>query len=77
MYARHLWLQNVALESGRENVVVEHSRSLCVAIATFLDTKGSIDCERIVVVVDDATSDDRSRKTAPQSSDIPFAAQNV
>ena len=43
----------------------------------FLDTKGSIDCERIVVVIDDATSDHLSRKTSPQSSQIPFAAQNV
>jgi hypothetical protein len=72
-----LWLQKVALESGRENVVVEHCRSLYVAIAAFLYTKGSIDCERIVVVVDDATSDVLSRKTAPRSSGIPFAAQNV
>ena len=72
-----LWLPKVALECGRENVMVEHSRSLYVAIATILDAKGSIDSEHIVVVVDDATPDHLSRKPAPQSSEIPFAAQNI
>ena len=74
---KHLWLQKITLKCGRENVVVEHSRSLYVAITVLLNTKDSIDRERIVVVVDDATSHHLSGKTAPQSSEIPFAPQNV
>ena len=74
---KRLWLHKITHKCGRENVMVEHSRSLYVAIATFLDAKASIDSERIVVVVDDATHDHLSRKTAPQSSEIPFAAQNI
>ena len=57
--------------------MIEHSRNLHVATTMFLDTKGNIDSERLVVIVDDATPDHLSRRTAPQSSEIPFAVQNV
>ena len=56
--------------------MVEHSINDYVAIGAILNTESSSDIKRIISVVDDATLKDLTRKTAPESSEIPFAAQN-
>lgn len=71
-----LWLNKVALECRRKISVVEHSSNNYVAVATFLNTKPNSDLELIIVRVEDNTIDNLTRKAAPQSSEIPFAAPN-
>ena len=56
--------------------MVENASSNCIAVATFLHTESNRDCERIISIVDDATVDNFPRKAAPQSTEIPFAAEN-
>ena len=57
--------------------MVELSFNDHVAIASFLHTKSSSDCERIISIIDDATADDLPRKAASQGSEVPFAAENL
>ena len=72
----HLRLHEISLECRRELGMLEHSFNNDVAISAFLNTKSSSDIKCIIAVVYDAALEDLARKAAPQSSQIPFAAQN-
>ena len=70
-------LNKVSFKGWRELGMVEQPMTDHIAVSTFLDTKSNSDCERIISIVDDATVDDFPRKAAPQSHEIPFAAENI
>jgi hypothetical protein len=71
----HLWLlKKVSFKSGGKIVVVEQSRNRHDPVATFLNPKPCSDFKCIFAGIEDLAINDPTRKAAPQSSEIPFAA---